>query len=197
MPDEISKDDLCHCHDVAAYLDGELDNHACARFEQHAQECDFCAAQLAEQRRLLCLLEVALGKTAQKKLTLPANFAREVTARAQSDMNGMRRWSERRRALMLCGWLTVLALLLLGMGAFQEALALVGTVAHTLMGVLWMIGHTFVDGSAGVAVILRALGGRFIVAPSLLELLTWVFFAGAVVLLLRLISRYHRARLPD
>lgn len=153
--------------------------------------------QLAEQRRLLCLLDVALGKTAQKKLALPVNFAQVVTAHAQSDMSGLRRWSERRRALMLCAVLALLAIAALGIGNLNKALALFGVVVHALISVLWMIGHTLLDGSAGMAVILRTLGGRFITEPSLLELLTWVLFAGAVVLLLRLISRYRRARIPD
>lgn len=194
--DVISKDNLCLHSDVAAYLDGELDSEACAIFEQHVKECRPCAAQLAEQRRLLCVLDVALGST-REKFALPENFAQVVTACAQSDMSGVRHWSEHGRALALCAVLAVLAFALIGIGTLNEALAPVESVARTLISLLWMIGHALVDGSAGVAVILRSVGGRLIDEPNLFGLLTWVLLTGAVVLLLRLIGRYHRARIPD
>jgi len=39
--------------DVEAYLDGELDDHACRRLEQHAAACATCAREVEHLRRTI------------------------------------------------------------------------------------------------------------------------------------------------
>jgi anti-sigma factor RsiW len=82
---------------VAAYLDGELEAAAAGDFEAHSKSCATCAAALLEQRRLLCLLDTAFDETFEKRIELPRGFAREMKARAQTDMSGVRAREERRR----------------------------------------------------------------------------------------------------
>src|SRR5215212_8395803 len=90
----------CGSNEVAAYLDGELGTGALLAFEEHLKQCRSCAEKLEEQRRLLRTLDMAFSE--EKTLRLPADFARVVTAHAQTDMSGVREKQERGRALQLC-----------------------------------------------------------------------------------------------
>ncbi|MGH9902626.1 MAG: anti-sigma factor family protein [Pyrinomonadaceae bacterium] len=188
----------CRRADVAAYVDGELDPSASAEFERHARECGPCAAALTEQKRLLCLLDVAfLGGSGDGALPLPKNFARVVTARAQSDMSGMRGGAEHRRAFLLCAALSAASFGLLGVTTFGEALAPAARVCRAVLSVASMFGGALVDAVAGALVILRAVGGHFIAEPQLTRAFTLALFACAVILLARLIMNYHRAGVSE
>ncbi len=186
----------CRPAETAAYLDSELSAEAAARFEQHAHTCAACAATLNEQRRLLCLLDVAFGDM-QHQPGLPRDFSRVVQARAQSDMGRLRQRGERKRALLLCAGLTALAFALLGARAFGEAFAPVRVVARALGAALDMFGHMLVETGQGTLLILRALGAQLAREPGAHRLLLFTGLTGVIVLLLRLISSYHRTRIPD
>ena len=90
----------CPREDVAAYLDGEMSGSAVENFEEHLKVCADCAAELRAQRQLLCTLDVAFGES--RSFKLPSDFTRVVAAHAESDLSGMRKKGERRRALQLC-----------------------------------------------------------------------------------------------
>jgi anti-sigma factor RsiW len=178
---------------TAAYLDGELDAPASEDFERHAKTCDACTAALLEQRRLLCLLDTAFDRTFEKRVALPRDFTRQVKAHAQTDMSGVRDARERRLALKVCAALAAAAFALLGFAAFDAVVAPFLGAAHAGAGVLDVAGHAAADAGAGAGVILRAVGGR-LSASEPLALLQWVVVAVALVLLLRLVGAYHRAR---
>lgn len=184
---------------AAAYLDGELDAAESARFERHTAECPACRAALAEQRRLLCLLDAAFhARGPERGVPLPKDFTRAITARAQTDMSGVRRPSECLFAFKLCLGLAAVAAALLGAGALRTALAPLVSGAGAVAGVAGLAGHAVADAGAGAAVVLRAVGGWLVGAPEPLQILMWALLAGATALLLRLISGYHRrARLRD
>jgi anti-sigma factor RsiW len=186
----------CRPADVAAYLDGELDAASSEHFAQHARECASCAAALNEQKRLLCLLDVAFPvRKAERDFALPEHFARVVTAHARTDMSGVRHRTEHRRAFVLCALLATVAFSLLGLTRFDAALAPLAAFARALTGILGMLAHALGDAATSAAVILRTVGGHFIAAPHPLKALTWMLvFACAALLLLRLIGSYHRAR---
>ena len=78
----------CRSEEIAAYLDGELEDSLLVRLEQHFEDCSQCAAEVREQQRLLHELNFALMD--EPAIELPKNFAQVVAARAQSDMSGMR-----------------------------------------------------------------------------------------------------------
>ena len=186
----------CDCTDVAAYLDGELSVAESSSFEDHLRACAPCAGALSEQRRLLCLLDAAFAR-AQKKVELPEDFARVVKARAQTDMTSVRRVGERRRAAALCLALSALALALLGVRAVGEGLLPLRAAVGAGLSILDMIFHTAAEGFAGAALILRS-AGRFVAAePGGVRASLFVALALALLALLRLISNYHRERLPD
>lgn len=186
----------CQPEETAAYLDGELDEAATARFERHAIACRVCAHALTEQRRLLCLLDAAFGDKLREP-ALPRDFTRVVQARAEADMGQVRQRVECRRALLACVALATLACALLGARTLAQAYAPVRFVVRALLAALYMIGHMLVETACGAGVILRALGAQLTAGPVALRLLMFVGLSGAIVLLLRLINNYHRTGLPD
>ncbi|MFN2598233.1 MAG: anti-sigma factor [Pyrinomonadaceae bacterium] len=187
--------EACDCADVAAYLDGELSVAESSQFEQHLASCKACAAALADQRRLLCLLDAAFARS-RGQVDLPEDFARVVKARAQTDMRSVRRGSERRRSLALCLALGAFALALFVV--FGASLAPLGATAGALLSVLRVVFHTAAEAAMGAALVLRSLG-RYITSETdgLPRVVVFAALACAILLLLRLISDYHRQRLHD
>jgi hypothetical protein len=184
--------------DIAAYLDGELDAEACASFEVHLTGCQSCSAELQEQRRLLCALDFALGAD-DPNLALPRNFAQVVAAHAESDMSGVRSSQEHGRALRLCLGLSLVVFILLG-GARLSGSVLIPlrAVARYVLSVGGLVWNALYDAGSGMAVILRALGRRFVFESHPFSLLAFLLFALlALALLPRLIARYHRAEITE
>ena len=188
--------DCPRAESVAAYLDGEMDAPPAARFEAHVKECQSCAGALREQRRLLCLLDNAFGERAagDGAAELPADFARVVTAHARTDMCGVRSRAERAFSLKLSLALAALTALLLGASAGDAVLVPAAALARSAAGVAGMLEHALVDAVGAAVVILRAVGGRLVAGPPPVAALYCLLFAGASLLLLRLIRGYHRAR---
>ncbi|HEX8178171.1 MAG TPA: zf-HC2 domain-containing protein [Pyrinomonadaceae bacterium] len=194
-PADMQTTAACRPEEVAAYLDGELSAGEEARFEQHTRVCGSCAALLNEQRRLLGILTVAFGEQLKREPALPRDFSRVVRVHAQTDMRRVR--TEKKRALLLCAALAVLAFALLGGAAISSALAPVRVVARAFVAAFYVLAHALVETGRGAALILRALGASVAHEPGALRLLTFIGLTGAIVLLLRLINSYHRTRLPD
>ncbi|MFN2596458.1 MAG: anti-sigma factor [Pyrinomonadaceae bacterium] len=183
----------CDCADVAAYLDGELSVAENSQFESHLASCRACSKALAEQRRLLCLLDAAFAR-AKCRVDLPEDFVRVVKARAQTDMTSVRAGAERRRALLFA------------LGAFAAALAAalfagvapVASAARAAASLLDMLLHTATETAAGASLVLRSLG-RYLASEADARTRVAVFaaLACALALLLRLVADYHRRRLRD
>jgi anti-sigma factor RsiW len=186
----------CDCSNVGAYLDGELSAGESASFESHVEGCPPCAAALAEQRRLLCLLDAALRPARGDDAAVPEDFARTMKARAQTDVRGLRRASERRLSLALVAALALLSLALVGAGALAAALTPLRALAGALAAVLDMTLHTAGEGFAGAAFVLRGFG-RFLLSSEGGPAAVLAALACAALLLLRLVAGYHRARLRD
>ena len=197
MTEQLAQNDICQRADAAAYLDGELDAAETVLFEAHLKDCASCSAALLEQRHLLCLLDTAFGGRTQQRVSLPENFARVITARAQTDMRGVRRKSEHRAAFKICVALAAAGFALMGATAFDVVFVPFIGAVRAAGSVLGIIGHALVNAGAGAVLILRAVGGRLIAEPAPLKYLQWMFFAGAALLLLRLIGNYHRAKIND
>ena len=183
---------------VAAYLDGELTAAESSAFESHLKACGACPAALTEQRRLLGLIDAAISGP-QKVVVLPEDFARVVTARAQSDMTSVRGASETRRAALLVLALAAAAFALIGAGGWNE---LFTRAAHTARGLAAAVGmalRSVGEAAAGAALLLRGVGGFLVQAQpgGAARLLYAAALACAVLLLLRLIAKYHRTIRTD
>ena len=193
MNDEAIKIITCDAWNVAAYLDGEMSVSASNLFEQHAKECAECADALAMQRRLVLALGAAFGNQ-RKEIPMPTDFTRIVTAHAQTDMRGLRRKTERRRALLLCAIVGATAFVLLGATMFDAVLTPSLAVVRGLFVIVSLIAHSLADAATGATVILRAVGGRFQAHPAEIAFL---FALAIALLLLSIASRRQRLRLPQ
>ncbi|MBV9927076.1 MAG: zf-HC2 domain-containing protein [Acidobacteria bacterium] len=182
---------------TAAYLDGELDPAACEEFESHTPACPDCSAALLEQRRLLCLLDTAFDETFEKKIELPKGFTRELTARAQNDLRGVRDARERKRALKICAALSAAAFALLGFAALDVVVRPALRALGAATGALGVAGRASADAGSGAAVVLRAVAGRLLPEAESAALFWGLLLVGGVLLLLRLVSGYHRASARD
>lgn len=183
--------DCCRSEEIAAYLDGELDAQAVALFEAHLKACRNCAQELQEQRRLLCALDYAFGED-DSALALPQNFAQVVATHAESDMSGVRLRAEHVRALRWCVGLSLITFALLGASFSSSVLVPFKAAARFAASLLGLVWSALYDAGAGLAVILRALGRRFIFESNPFSLAASLLFVIALALLPRLIVRYHR-----
>lgn len=156
MKDETAKiETTCSHSDIAAYLDGELDIAAELRLELHLASCESCFGALGEQKLVLCALNAALdGRT---EIELPVNFARKITVRAESGMNGLRKREERVISAALC----IMLFGLIGVvGLAGEAAGLLEILNGGLRmaaSVAGFVGTVFYDFGLGAVVIIRTL----------------------------------------
>lgn len=184
---------VCGSEEIVAYLDGELDAHALARFERHLGDCADCAAALAAERQLFRELDSALS--IEPRLEMPKNFAQVVAARAQADLSGVRHATERRRALRLCAVLAFAAFALTGGAALTEGvLAPLKAVWKFGAALAGFLGHALYDAGAGFAVISRGVGGRLLFGSRGAGVVVLLLLVLALLMLRRLITGYHRAR---
>ena len=197
MTDETVHHSACQSEEIAAYLDGELDSVVRQLFEEHLKECRSCASSLEEQKRLLCMLDFALGSGGvggETALPLPKDFAQLVAVRAESDMSGVRRSSEHGVALRVCAVLTLVSFALLGGAAMSEAVIRPASALFRqgaiILDFTW---HVLYDAGAGLTVISRDFGGHLLFESHPLILLGSLLLAVALVLLLRRLGNYQRA----
>lgn len=185
----------CQLEDVAAYLDGELSDTAQKTFEEHLKSCADCTVELRMQRQLLCTLDFAFNES--RSFALPRDFTRVVAAQAENDLSGMRKWSERRRALQLCAILALVSFALLGAASrtlvFDPARSFL-RVTGSLISLVW---QAIYDAGTGVAVIVRVVGRAIILGPHGLWLLVALAFIISLFLLPLLIAKYHRAQIVE
>jgi predicted anti-sigma-YlaC factor YlaD len=197
LTDERANHSACQSEEIAAYLDGELDSVLRQLFEEHLKECPSCATSLEEQKRLLRMLDFALGNgggVGEAGLALPLDFAQRVAVRAENDMSGVRRASEHGVALRVSAVLALVSFSLLGGAAISEsvvqpAFALFRHVA-SILDFAWRVLY---DAGAGLTVISRDFGGHLLFESHPLVLLACLLLAVALVLLLRRIGSYQRA----
>ncbi len=186
--------ECCESEHVAAYLDGELNSTALRSFEDHLKGCAVCIAALREHKELLRVLDHAQTDSSFT-MALPKNFAQLVTARAQSDMSGVRARREQGSALWLCAPLILLCVGLLGISGCASVLVFAAALARHAASAGMFIARSLYDVGAGVSVILRAAGRNLINEPRPINLLALFLLAVALGLLPRLIFNYRQRAL--
>ncbi len=192
---DFASETKCQADDVAAYLDGELSQSMVVRFEDHLKSCANCAAELRAQRQLLCTLDVAFNDS--RTFALPRDFARVVTARAESDFSGMRRSPERSRALKLCAVLALVSFAL--MGAASRAIVFEPVKSFFKAGatVLDLCWRAASEAAESAAVVIRVVGRAVFFSHNGAGLLLLLVFPIAISCLFFLITRYHRAQIVE
>jgi anti-sigma factor RsiW len=192
---ETNQEMACQLEDVAAYVDGELTGAALEDFEFHLRSCGACADELRTQKQLLCTLDVAVNDS--RSFELPREFSRVVTARAESDLSGMRRKHERRRALKLCAALALTSFALMGAaarGLVIDPLRSIFRVANILLD---FASRAALDLAETLAVFIRVFARAIFSAPHGIGVLFLIALLLSILLLPFLIARYHRAQIIE
>ena len=180
---------ICDRDLIPAYVDGELEADVTALFEDHLDQCAACRAELRAHQMFVCELDAALTDTGE--IPVPAQFSRMVAARASSDMRGVRTGSENRKALSICMILALAGFALLGATARDTIFMLAAKFVSTCVSVAGFISTAVYDAVAGLAVIFRVLSRKIIIESGSLGPVL-VLLAIAILILSRMISKYHR-----
>lgn len=189
---DVNPETICQIEDAAAYLDGELDDAAATRFETHLKSCAGCADELRAQRQLLCTLNVAFNDS--RSFALPLDFTRIVTTRAESDLSGMRKRPERRRAVKLCALLALVSFALMGAASRAIVFDPLRSFMRATASLLDLCWEAATSVAASAAVLVRVMGHAFFVSQNGLGLAVVLLLLLSVCFLLILIARYHRAQ---
>ncbi|HKO97950.1 MAG TPA: zf-HC2 domain-containing protein [Pyrinomonadaceae bacterium] len=185
----------CDVEKIAGFIEGDLEPGERLLVEQHVAECKSCAVELKSQQSFMCELESVLANSSD--LSVPANFAKVVAVRAESDMRGLRDSSEHKKAFRLCVILALAAFALLGVASFKAIFINATSVINKVFAMLGLVGKAAYDVFTGFAVIMRVLSGGLIEDSRFAGWTALLLVALAIGLLTLLISRYHRTRLSD
>ena len=186
---EAKLDKLCEKNLVAAYVDGELETAAQARFEGHLKDCQDCRLELRVHRQFVCELDALL--TNEVQVAVPINFSRVVAARAVSDMSGVRTRAENRKAVVFCLILGITGFALIGSTTRLAMVSFARVSARKFFSLIDLVSHAIYDLAVSIAVISRVLSRKLIADNGDLRI-ALIVLVFAVFLLTRLISGYHR-----
>ena len=183
-----AQEKFCETNLIAAYVDGDLDEDLAQRFEEHLQTCEPCRVELRLHRLFICELDATLTET---EMPMPRDFSRIIATRATSDMRGVRTRAENRKALGICMILALIGFALLGGTARETIFLIAGRFVTTVISLVGFAATAVYETAAGLAVISRVLSRKIIVESGSLGPMI-VVLAVAIVLLTRLLSKYHR-----
>ncbi len=189
MSQQTLKNQTCPRIEIAAYVDGELTSREEFDLELHFAGCEICAAELNEQKKLLCALDFALDD--RQEIELPENFTKVVVANAESNVQGLRCPRERNRALTVCA--ALLLLVFLGLGAeTSKTFAAAGAITEQLLVVGGFIVHFVHDVTIATTTIFRSFCLQFIFKSSASAGLLGICFVVSLLIFSRLLSRRSR-----
>jgi anti-sigma factor RsiW len=190
-----NSDYICETENIAAYIEGDLEPALQSALEEHLKGCAHCAGELREQRLFMCELDSALASPFD--LAVPPNFAQVVAVHAKSDMRGMRDGAEHARAFRYCVILGLAAFALLGFASSKAVLLNFGLFAGKVFGMLGLFAQAIFNAAAGFAVVSRVVSRGLISDSGFAGLAGLFLVVLAIVILSRLIARYHRTRLIE
>lgn len=183
-----AQEQFCESTLIAAYVDGELDGDVESRFEEHLQNCEPCRVELRLHRLFICELDASLT---EDEIPVPRDFSRIIATRATTDMRGVRTRAEHRKAFGICIILALIGFALLGATARETVFLIAEKFVTTVAGLVGFAATAVYDTVAGLAVIFRVLSRKIIVESGSLGPVV-VLLAAAILLLSRLLSKYHR-----
>lgn len=151
------KQSECPVNEIAAYIDGELDQAREIEIGAHFDGCKECSGELNLQKQFLCGLDNGLRDEAQ--FELPASFTRSIIANAESSVTGLRHPAERFNALFIFSGLFLFVLFAMGSEAgrlFQGIASAIDQIA--IVG--GFFGHLVYAALIGMTIILRSLASQ-------------------------------------
>lgn len=181
----------CPQTEIAAYLDGELSPREEIDLELHFTICKKCAAELSEQKKLLCALDFALDE--KSNIELPKDFTKSVVIKAESNVSGLRRREERFRALFLCAALFLL--IILGLGSETEAVfSTFALFIEQILAVGSFAAHLIFDIAVALTAILRLVGGQFIYSHLFAIFALGLFLISTGYIFSRILTLFDRSK---
>lgn len=141
---------------LAGYLDGELEPPEELAFEQHLSDCKLCSSALLEQRQILCLLNSSFSETVE--IEPPEDFAKKVTAAAESTVNGLRQPEERLNAYFVVAAMAIFCLF--AFFSFADIATPLQKFGDIVAGAATVSLHFFTSLYAGVVVITRSASSQ-------------------------------------
>lgn len=190
MEQHTAKDkNFCPRREIAVYLDGELSPREEFELELHFADCPTCSAELNEQKKMLCALDLALEES--EDIELPENFTKVVVASAESNVRGLRCPRERNRALFVCAALFLIVVFGLGTET-SKTLAAFGAVTEQFLTVGGLFVHLVHDITIAGTVILRSLCLQFVFKSAISAGTVGIFFVLSLLIFSHLVSRHRR-----
>ncbi len=183
-------ENACPRAELAVYIDGELSPREELDLETHLAECENCAFELNEQKRLLFALDFALED--EKNFKLPENFTRVVVANAESKVSGLRCPNERFKAGFVIAALVLLFLLGLD-GETKTASFAFLKIGERLLAVGSFALHLIYDVAVGASLILRSFSSQFIYKSAFSTVSFVAVFFIALFALSRFINRFRHS----
>ncbi|MBX3292410.1 MAG: zf-HC2 domain-containing protein [Acidobacteria bacterium] len=154
--EQMSPKAECPSPFIAGYLDGELEQSEELSFERHLADCKVCSSALLEQRQILCLLNSSFSESAE--IEPPADFAKKVTATAESNVNGLRKPEERLNAYFVIAAMAIFCLF--AFFSFADIATPVQKFGDVVAGTATVSFHLFSSLYAGVVVITRSASSQ-------------------------------------
>ena len=180
----------CPREEIAAYVDGELSSAEELTLESHFAKCGLCRAEYDSQKRLLMDLDFVL-EGEYESIPLPDDFARVVTANAESSIAGIRKPAERSRAVFFSVALFLLVTLSLGSEVGNVVLAL-QKIGDQCLAVAGFIFHLLYEIGVGLGIVLGCMGNRLIYGSMLTATLTLSLFILTSIAFSGLVYRFNR-----
>ncbi len=180
----------CQHEVIIAYLDGELKPDEELELEFHFADCKPCADAINAHKKVSNSLEIIL-EDEMKHIKLPENFSKVVTAKAESNVSGLRQKKEISYAFLICAALVFF--LTAGFGSKIDSFwAVPGKFVDQFMAVVIFGAHLVYDAAIAVSVICRSLCHKFIFSSVMSLVVVAGFFFIAFLSLSRLILRQNR-----
>lgn len=174
---------ICPREEIVAYIDGELSPREELELDLHLADCKVCLEELNAQKKVSTTLEILLEDKADD-FELPENFTKVVTAKAESNVSGLRQPRERSKAFLIFAVLSLT--LILGLGTEIEtvwsAFDKFADRFLTLGGFIW---HTILEIAIGFAVVFGSLCQHFIYG----SLLILIFVLGTLAMTALILSK--------
>lgn len=181
-PENRKSGGSCRKFDIGAYLDGELPLQDELMIEEHFTRCAACSHELNIQKRMLSAIDSAFaGET--EALEIPADFARTVTANAESNVSGIRKPGERYRAALAAVTLLFLVSVSLATDAGAMALTASQKVVEQSFSVIGFGLHFIYETGIGFGVVLRCLGSGVLFGSAASAVLALILFVVSTAVL--------------
>lgn len=158
-----NRDSACPSHEIASYIDGDLDVAREIELDAHFSTCGVCSEELNQQKQFLCTLNSSLRN--EKELELPTDFTKLIVTNAESMVSGLRRPRERFNALFICAGLLLFVLFALGAEA-ERVFGGFSSVVEQIAAVGNFFGHLMYTFALGTMIVLRSIGSQFLIGPA-------------------------------